>query len=65
MDSIDRHPVTVQQGLAEKYATQADDARKHRPFHRSPLLWGGAALAGAAIAVYIFTDALAWQPRIH
>jgi ABC-type phosphate transport system permease subunit len=54
--------MTAQQRLAEKYAAQAEDT-KRRPLHHSPLFWGGVVLFVLAIAVYVFTDALAWLPR--
>lgn len=63
MDSLDRHPVTLRQGLAAKYAASGDDTTGRKPLYRSTLLWCGVALAVAFIALYAFTDALAWLPR--
>jgi len=65
MDSINRPPMTAQQRLAKKYATEAEEAGK-RPLHHSPLFWGGVVLFVIAISVFMYTDPLAWMPlRSH
>lgn len=63
MDSIDRNSPNAQQRLAAKYAAEAEEAGRSRPFHQTPLFWAGAVLLVAVIAVFVFTDALAWLPR--
>jgi hypothetical protein len=62
MDSVDHHPMTHQQRLAEKYASPSADGKNRRPIHHSPLFWGGVILFVLAISVYVFTDSLAWMP---
>jgi hypothetical protein len=39
--------------------------RHWRRIHHSPLSWIGVFLFLAAIAIYVFSDDLSWQPRIH
>ncbi len=34
-----------------------------RRIHHSPLFWVGAAMFLAAIAIYVWSDDLAWRPR--
>ena len=33
-----------------------------RPIHHSPIFWIGVALCLAAIAIYLWSDDLAWRP---
>jgi hypothetical protein len=56
--------MNAQQRLAEKYAAEAEESGKRR-LHHSPLFWGGVVLFVAAISVYVFTDSLAFLPRVH
>jgi hypothetical protein len=39
--------------------------RDWRRIHHSPLFWVGVLLFVAAIGVYVFTDDLAWRPRVE
>jgi hypothetical protein len=57
--------MTAQQRMAQKYAAQAGDAKKRRPLHHSPLFWGGVILFVVAMTVFVFSDSLAFMPRIH
>ncbi len=34
-----------------------------RPIHHTPAFWIGIALSLAAIAIYLWSDDLSWQPR--
>jgi hypothetical protein len=36
--------------------------RDRRPIHHSPIFWIGIALCLAAIAIYLWSDDLAWRP---
>jgi hypothetical protein len=36
---------------------------KGRPIHHTPAFWIGIALSLAAIAIYLWSDDLSWQPR--
>ena len=36
-------------------------AREPRPIHHSPLFWIGTVLCLAAIAIYLWSDDLAWR----
>jgi hypothetical protein len=46
-------------------AKRAMRRRDWRRIHHSPLFWIGAFLFLAAIAIYVLSDDLSWQPRIH
>jgi hypothetical protein len=37
-------------------------SRDRRPIHHSPIFWIGIALCLAAIAIYLWSDDLAWRP---
>ncbi|MEW6438437.1 MAG: hypothetical protein AB1508_14860 [Pseudomonadota bacterium] len=39
--------------------------RDWRRIHHSPLFWLGALLFVAAIGIYVWSDDLAWRPRIE
>jgi hypothetical protein len=39
--------------------------RDWRRIHHSPLFWIGVFLLLAAITIYVLSDDLSWQPRIH
>jgi len=39
--------------------------RDWRRIHHSPLFWLGAFLFVAAIGIYVWSDDLAWRPRIE
>jgi hypothetical protein len=39
--------------------------RDWRRIHHSPTFWVGAFLFLAAIAIYVLSDDLSWQPRVH
>jgi hypothetical protein len=36
--------------------------RDRRPIHHSPIFWIGIALCLAAVAIYLWSDDLAWRP---
>ena len=63
MDSVDHRSRTIQEMLAKKYAAGADYGAKRRPLHHSPLFWCAVVVFVVAIAVYVFSDSLAWLPR--
>jgi hypothetical protein len=43
--------------------TGAVKNQERKPIHHTPVFWIGLVLCLAAIAVYLWSDDLSWQPR--
>jgi hypothetical protein len=55
----------VNEGHHHRHAQAEAPRRDWRRIHHSPLFWLGVLLFVAAIGIYVWSDDLAWRPRIE